>query len=286
MGKPVSTRGAVRFATEMPRSAILTSGARDGVGDAPLRAMEASPPTPRLVCWTHPEWSQRFPWLVQGTTGRSPGPAGGDFRLFDTEGPPPGREAWMVLARSYGFAGVAHARQVHGKRVLIHDAPADGLCVGADADGHLSLAPGSLMAVTVADCVPAFLVDPHRRAVALLHAGWRGTAGGILEEGISLLRRESKSGPEDILVHLGPAICGSCYEVGPEMHGALGLREPDGPAPLDLRGVLAERALGLGVRGANITSSTFCTLCSGSPFFSHRGGATQRQVGFLGIRPS
>jgi YfiH family protein len=192
----------------------------------------------------------------------------------------------MDLARSHGFAGVAHARQVHGKVILVHQAPAEGLSLGADADGHLSSVPGSFMAVTVADCVPVFLADPRRRAVALLHAGWRGTVAGILEEGISLLMRESGSVSEDLLVHLGPAICESCYQVGPEVHAALGLPEPGEPAPVDLRGVLAEKALKLGVMGANITRSTFCSLCSGSPFFSHRGGATQRQVGFLGIRAS
>jgi hypothetical protein len=139
------------------------------------------------------------------------------------------------------------------------------------------------MGVTVADCVPVFVVDPHRRVVGLLHAGWRGTAAGILEAGVSLLAGQSEAEPGNLLVHLGPAICGSCYEVGPEVHAALGLHEPGTPTPVDLRGLLAEKALDLGVMGANITRSTFCTLCGASPFFSHRGGATQRQVGFLGI---
>jgi copper oxidase (laccase) domain-containing protein len=101
-----------------------------------------------------------------------------------------------------------------------------------------------------------------------------------------MLASWSGAEPEDLLVHLGPAICNSCYEVGPEVHAALGLDEPRTPTPVDLRGLLAAKALDLGVMGANITRSTFCTLCGASPFFSHRGGATQRQIGFLGIRPS
>jgi YfiH family protein len=272
-------QAAFRVMTERPLP--IPPPPRDAVesGGSPRKGREVPP----LVCWTHPEWAQRFPWLVQGTTSRSPGPAGGDFRLFGTEGQQVAQERWMELARSQGFSGVAHARQVHGKKILIHEAPAEGLSVGEDADGHFSSAPGTLMAVTVADCVPVFLVDPGRRAVALLHAGWRGTAAGILEEGISLLADQCPSGPEGILVHLGPAICQDCYEVGPEVHTALGLREPEGPAPVDLRGVLGERALRMGVMRANVTRSSFCTLCGGSPFYSHRGGATQRQVGFVGI---
>jgi YfiH family protein len=279
MENSTGLRRTFRVLTERPRSIPTLPQDPVGSGGSSRKRREAPP----LVCWTQPEWAQRFPWLVQGTTGRSPGPAGGDFRLFGTERPPVAREIWTELARCHGFAGVAHARQLHGKKILIHEAPAEGLSVGEDADGHFSSAPGALMAVTVADCVPVFLVDPGRRAVALLHAGWRGTAAGILEEGISLLADRCPSGPEGVLVHLGPAICHGCYEVGPEVHRVLGLPEPEGPTPVDLRGVLGEKALRMGVMEANITRSSFCTLCGGSPFFSHRGGATQRQVGFVGI---
>ena len=192
----------------------------------------------------------------------------------------------MDLARGLGFAGMKHTRQVHGKGILPHRKPGSGLSIGPDADGHSTSAPGILLAVTVADCVPVFLVDPIRRAVALLHAGWRGAAAGILEEGASLLLQDAGAREEDILMHLGPAICGTCYEVGPEVHVALGLPRPETPSPVDLRGVLAERAVELGLLDSHITRSSFCTLCNASPFFSHRGGESKRQVGFLGIRPS
>jgi YfiH family protein len=281
-----SVRGTIRFVTERPRTLSLPFTARDAAdgGRPGTRAIPSR--IASTLSWAHPEWAQRFPWLVQGTTGRSPGPSGGDFRLFGAQGSPEGRENWTSLARSHGFAGVVHSRQVHGKKILIHASPPEGVRLGPEADGHVSAVPGTLMGVTVADCVPVFLVDPHRRVVGLLHAGWRGTAAGILEEGISVLAGQSGAGAGSLLVHLGPAICGSCYEVGPEVHTALGLQEPRTPAPLDLRGLLAERAFNLGVMGANITRSTFCTLCGGSPFFSHRGGAPQRQIGFLGIGSS
>jgi copper oxidase (laccase) domain-containing protein len=110
-------------------------------------------------------------------------------------------------------------------------------------------------------------------------------AAGILEEGIRLLATRLGSRPLDLLVHLGPAICGGCYEVGPEVHRALGPTDPGRPRPVDLRAILGQRALASGVEGDHVTVSTFCTLCSGSHFFSHRRGDRERQVGYLGIRP-
>src|SRR5690606_2097555 len=144
--------------------------------------------------------------------------------------------------------------------------------------------PGVLLTVSVADCVPVFLVDERTRAVALLHAGWRGVAAGILTAGIQVLEREAGSEPSDLRVHLGPSICGTCYEVGPEVHEALGLTPPAAPRPVDLRQVLAEQALALGVRAERISRSAYCPRCGDSPFFPHRRGDSGRQSGVLAAR--
>jgi YfiH family protein len=275
-----------RVLSEFPRRA--SSSSRFGSPHLALTQGEgdASHPTSSLVCWSHPEWTQRFPWLVQGTTGKSPGADGGDFRLFGEGDVSENEKNWQTLALSHGFSGIVHGRQVHGMQVSLHAGPPSGLAIGADADGHASSAPGALMAVTVADCVPVFLVDPHHRVGAVLHAGWRGAEAGVLERGLEVLADEFGSEPQNVLMHLGPAICGSCYEVGPEVHVALGLPEPPGPAPVNLRAVLVEQAVERGLLRAQITRSWFCTLCHGSPFFSHRRGEAQRQVGFIGLRSS
>jgi YfiH family protein len=152
------------------------------------------------------------------------------------------------------------------------------------ADGHVTSWAGILLGVTVADCVPVFMVDPGNRTVGLLHAGWRGAAAGILEEGLSRMADEFGSEAENLHVHFGPSICGRCYEVGPEVFRSLGLPEPAQPTPIDLRAHLASRAEGLGVRREQLSVSTWCTRCGGSPFFSHRAGEAQRQVGFLGLK--
>src|SRR5205085_7847567 len=107
---------------------------------------------------------------------------------------------------------------------------------------------------SVADCVPASIVDPARRVVAVVHAGWRGTAGGILEAALGELAR-SGSDPAALRVHFGPAICGDCYEVGPEVHAAVNpaLPAPEAPAPIDLRAALARRATGAGAPAERVT---------------------------------
>ncbi|HEX7118907.1 MAG TPA: polyphenol oxidase family protein [Longimicrobiales bacterium] len=232
----------------------------------------------------HTEWADRFPWLVQGTTARGSAADPFDLRLFG--GQPVGSVVarWRALREAAGFPRAVHAYQVHGARILTHgDGPA-GLLVADDADGHATTTAGTLLTVSVADCVPVFLVSPDPRAVAVVHAGWRGIAGGAVEAGIDTLARLCGARPAELHVHLGPAICGACYEVGPEVHEALGLPRPGRNTPVDLRSVAARRAEAAGVDAGRITVSGFCTRCGDSPFFSHRAGCAERQVGFLGIR--
>ncbi|MEX0893440.1 MAG: polyphenol oxidase family protein [Gemmatimonadota bacterium] len=231
--------------------------------------------------WRHAELAAELPWLVQGTTGRG---RDADMGLFGAL--PVGRamERWHGLRERFGMPRMVHARQVHGTRVLRHEDHTPGLLIQDAADGHHTAAPGILLTVSTADCVPVFLVDEDARAVALLHAGWRGVAGGMLEAGARALAALG-GGPEGWRVHFGPAICGPCYEVGPEVHAALGLPEPAAPTPVDLRAYLARKAVALGVPPARVSISTHCTRCDGQHFYSHRGGNPERQISVLGIRP-
>lgn len=236
-----------------------------------------------IPAFGHPEWAERFPWLVQGTTARGNEGTPFDLRLFGREPVAAVLERWRALRRATACPRAVHAYQVHGARVLEHRMGPEGLLIADDADGHVTAASGTLLTVSVADCVPVFLVAPERRVVAALHAGWRGVAAGVIEAGVDLLRRSYGVAPDALHVHLGPAICGECYEVGPEVHEALRLPRPDGNMPVDLRKTAARRAEAVGVRGDRITVSAFCTRCGDSPFFSHRAGCTERQVGFIGM---
>lgn len=235
-----------------------------------------------MPVYGHPEWPAAFPWLAQGTTGRGEGAEPFDLGLFGESPVGPTLARWRALRESLGFASAVHAHQVHGADLLSHDAePGPGLRITHGFDAHLTSRAGLLLTVSVADCVPIFLVEPERRRVALLHGGWRGTAAGIVARGIERLGGDDPSG---LHVHLGPAICGGCYEVGPEVHAALGLPVPEGNTPVDVRSVQAAQAIAAGVPADRVTVSEHCTKC-GSGFFSHRGGDAGRQMGVLGIRP-
>ena len=252
----------------------------------------------RIPLRVHPEWARAFPWVVQGTTvrtradDRSAAPShageGGDldFGLFTDAPAGAVMKRWERLAEETGCRSVVHARQVHGRAVARHEVTPAGLLLVPPCDGHVTRRAGTLLAVSVADCVPVFVVAPRARAVMLLHAGWRGVAGGILEAGLAMLERDFRTQAREVHVHMGPAICGRCYEVGGEVHEALDLPRPaTAHRPVDLRRVLAHRALAAGADPAHLTISTFCTRCADAPFFSHRGGDAGRQVAVLGIIP-
>ncbi len=253
----------------------------DTTSDPRLVEEKAATGLPALV---HADWMERFPWVVQGCTTRGPDAAPLDFGLFSDASPAQRiMEAWQILLHATEMPRAVHAHQVHGAEVRVHDEGPPGLLVGRACDGHVTNAAGVLLAVTTADCVPVFLVDPRHRIVAALHAGWRGSAAGILEAGLDRMREVGADDP-GLHVHLGPAICGRCYEVGPEVFESLGEPVPQGPTPIDLRAVLARRAVAWGVEPAHVTISSHCTRCTRSGLFSHRGGDRERQVGYIGIR--
>lgn len=232
----------------------------------------------------HPGWRDRFPWLVQGVTGRGDGERSFDLACFGLGGGDAVWRRWREVAGSLGMPRVVQGRQVHGATVRLHRAGPPGIHLAPDVDGHLTTDPGVLLTVTVADCVPVFLVAPRRRAAGLLHAGWRGVAAGVLRTGVEAFRDRLGVPSSDLRMHAGPAICGDCYEVGVEVHRALGRPDPGGAAPVDLRAILVERALELGVPAEGISTSSLCTRCGDGTFYSHRGGDRERQAALLGLR--
>ena len=232
------------------------------------------------------EWADRFPWLYAGISHAGSAAEPFDLRLFGEPTTPRAPARWKELLQASAFETIVHARQIHETRIVVHDQLGGGVReVEGAADGHATAELGVLLAVTVADCVPIYLLDADARAVALLHGGWRGIAAGILPRGITLLGSKWGTDPERLLVHLGPAICAACYTVGPEVFRALGVEVPAHAAPVEVRGVLAQQARAAGVPPESITVSGLCTLCGDGNLFSHRGGRSERQVALLGIRP-
>jgi YfiH family protein len=209
------------------------------------------------------------------TTGRAAG-------SFSTAGSEPVGDVmarWDALREELSPGGprLATSRQVHGARVVLHDGSWEGWLRTGEADGHASVGRGTAMAVSIADCVPVFIAH-QSGAAALLHSGWRGTAGRIIEHGIAALTSRGVSAAE-LRVHLGPAICGRCYEVSPDVYERLTGTRPSSARPVDLRAIIAAHARSAGV--THITASSACTRCHNDRFYSHRAGDSGRQLGVL-----
>ncbi|HXG44357.1 MAG TPA: polyphenol oxidase family protein [Gemmatimonadales bacterium] len=238
-------------------------------------------PVPRFEI---PDWRERH-GVVAGITGRTD-PAGSGFDLGLGTDAPVGEvmARWRRFRQAEpGFGATILGYQVHQTRVLWHPG-GSGWVIVDGVDGHATRTPGLLLTVTVADCIPVYLLAPKIPAIALLHAGWRGTASGILARGLEVLHEGCGAVPSDIVMHCGVGICGECYEVGSEVSSACGVpAEGPGPWHLDLREVLASQARALGV--PRISVSTWCSAHDRDRFFSHRAsrGRDGRMVAYLGM---
>lgn len=229
--------------------------------------------------WVLEPWERQW-GLVAGITAACPNQ---DFALSGTPiGNAFPERPWGELAASTGCARVACSRQVHGASICRHPGEGTTGAVLDGFDGHLTSEPGILLAVTVADCVPVYLAEPVSGTMAMLHAGWRGIAAGVLEAGIAAVADAAGTSEAKIVMHCGVSICGACYEVGPEVFAAVTGNRPAAPSGIDLRGVLARRAGKLGV--GTVTCSGLCTSHTDGAFFSHRAsrGLAGRMVAYLG----
>jgi len=204
-------------------------------------------------------------------------------------------------------------KQIHSDVIHPFAAPPKETCNG---DASITDQPGILLAVQTADCVPILLVDPKQRAVAAVHAGWRGTLARIVAKTVGQMQLHFASNPVDLLAAIGPSIGGCCYEVGAEVATQFmsqfadaadyfdELRTGDEPNPLqwlnrmppghqpppknvllDLRKANRAQLLAAGLIHANITVSDLCTACRRDLFFSYRkeGAATGRMLSAIGI---
>jgi YfiH family protein len=186
---------------------------------------------------------------------------------------------WDRLREVLAPAGprLATARQVHGDRIISHGTAWEGWLRGGEADGHFALERGTAMAISIADCVPVFMAHPSG-AAAVLHSGWRGTVARIVERAVDLFESRGMHGAE-LTVHLGPAICRTCYEVSPDVFERLTGRSVDRATTVDLRALIADHVRQRGVRHLSVSES--CTRCNNDRFYSHRAGDAGRQLGVL-----
>jgi purine-nucleoside/S-methyl-5'-thioadenosine phosphorylase / adenosine deaminase len=207
----------------------------------------------------------------------SPSPSGDDASVGG-DGAEHGERARESLREQLGLRSLARGYQVHGTVVRRVDGsepsdPDPDVGVLVEADGQATAAAGVGAMVLSADCLPVAL--GRDGAVAMVHAGWRGLAAGVLEEGVRAVGELGKGG--EIVAIVGPCAGVCCYEVGPEVHHAFAGAHREGDR-IDLRAIAHERLLAAGV--AEVRDVLACTICD-ERFFSHRreGERAGRQAG-------
>ncbi len=84
-------------------------------------------------------------------------------------------------------------------------------------DGFVTNERNLVLCLLFADCVPVYIYDPKKHAIALVHSGWKGTAGRISQKAVKLMQKEYNSDPKDLIALIGPSICKSCYEVSEDL---------------------------------------------------------------------
>ncbi len=197
-----------------------------------------------------PEWA-RFEWLRHG---------------FGTSkaGPPP--------------ETLATVKQIHSAMVLVVAQPGQQ----GTADGLISGTQGLMVGVKTADCLPILLVDPSRRVVAAVHAGWRGTAARIVPQTVKLMESAFDTIPSEMEAAIGPGIGRCCFEVGAEVAREFGPWPSEEKTCLDLTGINRLQLQDSGI--GKIHEAGLCTMC-GEGFYSFRRDREKagRMISFAGI---
>lgn len=183
---------------------------------------------------------------------------------------------------------LATVSQVHGKEVLVIEGSVPQKPIEADA--IITAETGIAIGMMTADCQPILLLDPVNNAVGAVHAGWKGTALGIVVVTGELMWKKYGTRPEDLIVSLGPCIGPCCYKVGWNVLDEYMAKHRDADCFSENDGLRMDislgnfyQLLGMGVRKENISNDSMCTACNSELFFSYRkdSGRTGRQLSFI-----
>ena len=235
----------------------------------------------------------------------------GNFRGADGDDPAAVAHNRALLATGFGLPSWPHwLRQVHGTRVLRFDAPAaspsgpgaqggegrDGSqdrasavagCDEPEADAAVTCAPGVVLAILTADCLPVVLAARDGGEVAAAHAGWPGLSAGMLEATLAAMRTP----PDALIAWIGPCAGPSRYEVGRNVFEAFVDPDPGAAAAFvptrpghwlaDLPALARRRLLAAGLVPAAIHGGELCTISDPDRFFSHRRDGRSGRIATL-----
>jgi purine-nucleoside/S-methyl-5'-thioadenosine phosphorylase / adenosine deaminase len=171
---------------------------------------------------------------------------------------------------------MASLTQIHSARVL----RVDGIGLAGEADALITNATGVPLSIRTADCFPILLADPEPRAVAAVHAGWRGTADEIISRALDMMRSEFGTSPQQIIAAIGPGIGPCCYQIGEEVARRFGLTAA---GYVDLAAINREQLIRAGVPASQIDTLRHCTRCESELFHSYRrdGDRAGRMISYV-----
>jgi YfiH family protein len=264
----------------------------------------------------------KLPWLIHGLSTRPGGVSALEsekvlnlgFMEWDTRENVVENRRLFQSALGAADLELTPLKQIHSDAIRVFPDSSADVCKG---DASATNCPGILLSIQTADCVPIFLVDPKKRAVAAIHAGWRGTLARITQKAVGRMQFEFGSNPADLLAAIGPSIGPCCYEVSadfvtkftaqfadasdyfdeprsgeePNPLQWLNMKPPGHQPPpknvhLDLRNANRSQLVAAGLLEKNIYVSNLCTACHTGLLFSHRreGPLSGRLMSAIGIR--
>ena len=173
--------------------------------------------------------------------------------------------------------GMASLKQIHSAAALAAEQPG---CAG-EGDALVTSRPGLKLSVRTADCYPILLADAKHRAVAAVHAGWRGTAAGIISETIARMRERFGTSPGDLFAAAGPGIGVCCYEVGAEVARLFGSADA---GRVDLAAAHRRQLIQAGILESHLEIMGACTFCAADRFYSFRREKERagRMISYIG----
>lgn len=253
--------------------------------------MLASTTTDKYPIFRKPQIFNQYPELVAAESTRHGGVSTGHYTSLNLGGSQDTPENIMqnnlIFFGALGipFEQVAKAHQVHGTDIVAVTSPArfEGY------DALITDIRGIQLAVTVADCTPILIYDPVTGAVAAIHAGWRGTVGGIVTKTVAAMQKNYGTRPEDCVAYVGTCIDECSFEVGDDVAQHFTptykrLDDTTGKFFVDLKASNRDQLLHTGVKPGNIEVSPYSTVIHNHDYFSHRAekGLTGRLLVTIG----
>jgi len=205
-----------------------------------------------------------------------------------------------LLTRAFGInqEALVTLRQVHGNDILVISEPNEDYShfLSVEGDAVITNQPNVMISVCVADCVPIILCDAAKKVVAVVHAGWKGTAAGLVAKTVAGMKSEFGCNPAQVQAAIGPCIQKCCYEVDEQVRKAFqqgGIEwdlcaesKSPGKWHLDLVAANRELLLRAGLSTDSIQLSDQCVCCHSEQFFSFRRDKDEsgRQMGFIMLK--